>query len=303
MLRNRKYGHGITVLLTGLLFVAVALPVMAADREVKESGSASATGMVMIENVSGSVKVIGWDKNEISLTGTLSGDVQEIEFETGKKKSRIEVVWPKNKKNLKGEAHLVINVPRASQLEVECVSAGIEISKVTGSVEASSISGDVTVTGQCEEVEAESISGDVIIDGGAPEIDASSISGKVKARGKTSEVEAQTVSGSIDLDFDKFLGLNVESVAGDATVKGDLARDGSFSFDLHSGDLILTVPSGVSADFEVETFSGEIDNAFGQKSRKTSKYAPGRELEFTTGGGDARVRINTFSGDVIIRKY
>ncbi len=303
MFRNRKFEHGFTVLLTGLLAVALAVPVMAEDREVNESGPASAEGMVMIENVSGFVEVIGWDKNEITVTGTLSGDVKEIEFETGKKKCRIEVVWPRNKKNLKGEAILVIHVPGASQLEVECVSAGIEISKVTGTVEASSISGDVTIAGLCEEVEAESISGDVFINGGGAEVDASSISGKVKARGETSEVEAQTVSGSIDLDFDKFLGLNVESVAGDATVKGDLAREGSFSLDLHSGDLTLTVPSGVSADFEVETFSGEIDNGFGQKSRKTSKYAPGRELEFTTGGGDARVRINTFSGDVVIRKY
>jgi len=92
-------------------------------------------------------------------------------------------------------------------------------------------------------------------------------------------------------------------VAGDAAIKGGLTGDAYFSFDLHSGHLTLTVPADVSADFEIETFSGEIDNAFGQKSRKTSKYAPGRELEFTTGGGDARVRINTFSGDVVIKKF
>jgi len=303
MFRNRKFEHGSIALLTGLLVAALAAPLMAADREVKETGPASAEGMVYIENLSGSVEVIGWDKKEIKMTGTLSGDVEEVKFETGNKKSKIEVVWPKDKKNTKGEAHLVINVPSGSQLEVECVSADIEVSGVTGAVEASSISGDVAITGPCKEVDAESISGDVFIDGGAPDIDASSISGKVKARGKTSEVDAQTVSGGIDLDFDKFLGLNVESVAGDATVKGDLARDGSFSFDLHSGDLTLTVPAGMSGDFKIETFSGEIDNGFGQKSRKTSKYAPGRELEFTTGGGDARVRINTFSGDVVIRKY
>lgn len=303
MIRNRQLNHGLLTLLTGVLVLAVAAPVVAADREVKESGPASAEGMVMIENVSGSVTVVGWDKNEISLEGTLSGDIEELEFETGSKKSRIKVVWPKKNKNVKGEAHLVINVPAGSHLEVEGVSAWVEVSEVTGTVEAESVSGDVTVTGECEELEAESISGDVYVEGGAPEVEISSISGKVKATGKVSEVDAQTVSGSIVLDFESFLGLNVESVAGYAKVKGDLDGDGSFNLDLHSGDLILAVPASVSADFEVETFSGEIDNAFGQKSRKTSKYAPGRELEFTTGGGDARVRINTFSGDVVIKKY
>ncbi len=301
MIRNREFKYGFMALVTGLLVMTLVAPVTAADREVKESGPASATGTVMIENISGSIVVVGWDKAEVSVEGTLSGDIEELKFKTGKKKTRIEVVYPDNKKKIKGEANLVINVPRDSRLEVECISAFIEVSDVTGQVDVSSISGDVTVTGECEELEAESISGDVFIEGGAPEIEIGSISGKVKARGKASDIEVGTVSGSIDLAFDKFLGLNVESVAGDATIKGDLAGDAHFSFDLHSGDLILIVPGDLSADFDIETFSGEIDNGFGQKSRKTSKYAPGRELEFTVGGGEARVRINTFSGDVVIR--
>jgi len=295
----RQHNPKSLAVLVAVLALALALPA-AADQEIKESGPASADGTVMIENVSGSVVITGWDKNEISMEATISGDIQEIEFKTGEKKSWIKVEWPK-KKNVKGEANLVIKVPAGSHLEVECVSADIEISQVTGSVEAASVSGDVTVTGQCRKIEAESISGDVVLEGGAAEIDVSSISGMLKARGKVSEVEASTVSGDIDLEFDKFLNLGLESVAGNATVTGDLDGDGSFSFDLHSGELELTVPANVSADFEIETFSGEIDNAFGQKSRKTSKYAPGRELEFSNGGGDARVRINTFSGDVVIR--
>jgi len=226
MIRNREYKLGFMALLAGLLVVALVVPVTAADREVKESAPASATGTVMIENISGSIVVIGWDKAEISIEGTLSGDIEEIKFKTGKKKTRIEVVYPKNQKHIEGEANLVINIPRGSELEVECISAFIEVSKVTGLVDVSSISGDVTVTGECESIEAESISGDIFIEGGAPEIEIGSISGKVKARGTVSEVEAETVSGSIDLAFEKFLGLNVESVAGDATVKGDLSGDG-----------------------------------------------------------------------------
>ena len=280
----------------------LALPALAADREVSESGPASPDGLVLIENVSGSVTVTGWDRDEVSLTGTLSGDVEELQFETGKKKSRIKVVWPKKKKNVDGEALLEIKVPHGSEVEVECVSAWVEVSGVTGSVEAASISGEVTVTGACEEIEAESISGDVVVDGGAPEIEAASISGDVQVRGSVCEVDAQSVSGNLSLACERFLGLNVESVSGYAKVEGDLDSEGSFSFDLHSGDLILMVPADVSADFEIETFSGEIDNGFGQKSRKTSKYAPGRELEFPTGAGEARVRISTFSGDVVIRK-
>ena len=115
-------------------------------------------------------------------------------------------------------------------------------------------------------------------------------------------MEAETVSGDIKLSFDTFLELAAESVGGDATITGDLDENGSFSIELLSGTVTLTVPSDVSADFRIETFTGEIENAFGQKASKTSKHAPGRELEFSNGDGDAEVEIDTFSGDVIIKK-
>ena len=140
---NRNFSARYTALIIGLLAVALAMPAVALDRDVSESGPAAADGLVIIENISGSVVVVGWDKAEISVEGTLTGDVEDLEFETGTKKSRIKVIWPKNKKNVDGEADLVINVPRGSELDVECISATVEISGVTGSVEASSISGDL----------------------------------------------------------------------------------------------------------------------------------------------------------------
>ena len=111
MIRNREFKNGFMALLTGLLVMALVAPVTAADREVKESGPASATGTVMVENISGSIVVVGWDKAEVSVEGTLSGDIEELRFKTGKNKTQIEVVYPKNQKNIKGEANLVINVP------------------------------------------------------------------------------------------------------------------------------------------------------------------------------------------------
>ena len=116
------------------------------------------------------------------------------------------------------------------------------------------------------------------------------------------EVEAKVVSGKIDLEFDVFLELEVEAVSGTVSATGDLASGAEIEIEIHSGEVTFTVPASVSADWRIDTFSGGIDNAFGQKARKTSQYTPGKELEFTTGDGDARVRINTFSGSVVIRK-
>jgi DUF4097 and DUF4098 domain-containing protein YvlB len=287
--------------LTAVLVTAAlaAGPLMA--EEVDLSGEASADGVVMIENIAGSIEVIGWDRNEVTVTGTLGDDVEDLKFKTGSK-TRIEVVYPKKSKNIDEGADLVIHVPAGSDLEIECISASITVREMTGEIEAQSISGAVTVNCDCQEVEAQSISGKVIVEGGSTEVSVGSISGMVEASGGTAEVQAETVSGDIDLVFDKYLNLSVESVAGSADVKGDFDGDASIDIELHSGDLTLVVPANVSADFEIETFSGDIEDAFGNKAHKVSKYTPGKELEFSTGGGDARVSIATFSGDVKIVK-
>ncbi len=271
-------------------------------RVVEESGPASSDGLVIIENMVGSIKVIGWDKDEVHLDGTLGEDVEDLKFETGRKKSRIKVVYPRKSHSINDGADLIIRIPRGSSLEVEGISADILVEGVEGNLELSSISGKVEFSGWCRKLEAGSISGRILIDGGAKEMELECVSGDIKASGKTADIDAETVSGGIQLEYDTFLELSLESVSGTIRVTGDLADRGSFDFDAVSGDVILTVPADVSAEFEVTTFSGGIDNAFGQKSRKTSRYAPGRELEFAVGEGDAQVEINSFSGDVVIKK-
>ena len=38
----------------------------------------------------------------------------------------------------------------------------------------------------------------------------------------------------------------------------------------------------------------------GPRARRTSKYAPGKELSFTEGAGEATIRVKSFSGTVTI---
>ncbi len=273
-----------------------------AAQEVNESGKASADGQVVIENLAGSIKVIGWDKKEVQVEGTLSDDVEELKFKPGKKRTIIEVVYPRHSKNIRKGADLVIKVPEGSSLEVECVSADITTSKLKGELELSSISGRVEFTGWCGELELSSISGNIMVDGGADEMSLESISGLVEARGQEAEINADSVSGDIFLEYDKFLSLSSESVSGNIKVIGDLDSRGRFSCDVVNGTITMVVPGNVNAEFEISTFNGNIDNDFGQKAHRTSKYAPGKELEFTNGDGDAEVELNSFNGNVKIRK-
>jgi hypothetical protein len=52
----------------------------------------------------------------------------------------------------------------------------------------------------------------------------------------------------------------------------------------------------------VSTFSGDIVNELGPAAEKPNKWAPGKELSFTSGSGGARVTVETLSGTVNIKK-
>ena len=70
----------------------------------------------------------------------------------------------------------------------------------------------------------------------------------------------------------------------------------------HSGNVTLLLPADTSATWEVETFSGNVTNEFGPEAERSSEHGPGKWLKFTTGSGEARITVDSFSGNVRFRK-
>jgi hypothetical protein len=90
----------------------------------------------------------------------------------------------------------------------------------------------------------------------------------------------------------------VSSVSGEISVQAELTPTARVEMGSVSGTVTLRIKPPVNADFDIESFSGDIENCFGQKARDTSKYTPGSELNFTLGNGGARVEIETLSGEI-----
>lgn len=246
------------LLVIATLFAAMA-GVAWSQQTVDQRGAASRDGIVEIENIAGSVVVIGWDRAEVEVTGTIPRRYSRLEFETEGDRTRIEIDVDDDEDF--GESHLEIRVPRDSQLEIETVSASIEVRDVRG------------------------------------EMDIESVAGSIRVRGAPREVEIGTVSSSIDFIGEGELRRgDFQSVAGRIEVDADLSPNGRFEFETVSGSVILRVPSSVSADFEISSFSGNIISDFGGVARRSSPYLPAKELSLSVGGGGARVEIETLSG-------
>jgi DUF4097 and DUF4098 domain-containing protein YvlB len=278
----------------------LALPALA-QQSINERRPASPTGTVEISNVAGSVRVTGWSQGEVEVTGTLWKGVERLEFSGPPERVLVKVVLPRNAREVEG-SHLTVKVPAGCRLEVETVSADITVDGLTGALDVESVSGEITLTGEPSAIEAESVSGDMEISAKSATMRLASVSGSIKARGARGEVTVETVSGNATVDATGVDRVELETVSGTIRFAGDLSANGRLEAESVSGTVEVALPAGVSGSFRLKSFSGDIENELGPPARRTSEYGPSREAEFTTGGGGARVEIETMSGSIVLRK-
>jgi hypothetical protein len=289
-----------------VLLLAFAAPPTGAQEKVDRRLPATATGTVQVRNLAGSVRVAGWDRNEVQVQGTLGQGTERLDFENRSGVIVIEVILPERRGTQRNNriegSELEIRVPAGAVMDVRTVSAGIRVEGVRGALDLETVSGEIQTIGEPEEVRARTISGDIDIASSRGSVTANTISGEVTIGQAVGEFKVTTISGNATVRARALTDGEFDSIAGNLRFEGELAARARLELESHSGTIELTVPANVSARFEVDTFSGSILNEFGQEPVRTSKYVPGKELNFTQGGGDARIRIHVFSGRVEIRK-
>lgn len=300
-----------------------------AQERVDQRRSTGSTGVVEIHNVAGSVRVVGWNRNEVHVTGELGRGTERLDLVPEGDRLVVRVVLPRRSSSRGSD--IEVRVPARKTVRINTVSADIEARDLAGNVEARAVSGDVVTRGrlrevfvqsrsgdaafdgQAERVHAESVSGDVSVGGTVRDaVEASSVSGDVSVTAATGEVrvnsvsglvevasmrgraEVSTVSGDLRLSGRQLEG-SFQTVSGNVFVSGDLARDGTTTIESHSGTVEVRLAPPLSVTGDVTTFSGGITNDIpGARITRSAR----REQRFTVGRGEARLSIRTFSGDV-----
>jgi DUF4097 and DUF4098 domain-containing protein YvlB len=255
---------------------------------------------VSIENMSGSVKVTGWDRAEVQVKGTV-GDGAELSFDGSEKALEIEVeAEDGNPMGIKSD--LEVSVPAGASVSIEGFQATISVAGVTGSVSAETVNGTITQAGAAREVQLESVNGSIDVTKPAGRVKAEAVNGTVTVRDASGELDAAAVNGKVLVTGGSFDRAKLESVAGNVRFEAGLSARATLSVESVSGTVDLFLPATFGAEFSVSTFSGDIVNELGPAAEKTSKWTPGKELSFTSGSGGARVTVETLSGTVNIRK-
>jgi DUF4097 and DUF4098 domain-containing protein YvlB len=267
---------------------------------VEERRPAAPDGVVQINNPSGSTRVVGWDRHEILVTGTLGPGGEGLSFEVTRRRAEIGMATEGDPHG--SPANLEVKVPAGSRLEIESFNAGIVVTGVKGSVKASTVQGRIVITEASGEVTAETVNGAVEISGSPRRVQAESSNGSVTVSGASGEVKASTVNGRLTVSGGAFDRVGLESVNGRVTFEGELKPGATLDVETVGGAIELRLPEGTSAEFTVATFSGEIRNDFGPSARPANRWTSEKELSFTLGHGSAKVGVESLSGAIEIRK-
>lgn len=222
--------------------------------------------------------------------------------------SSVRVWTPRVRARSAGEQRLEVVVPAGARVVAASVSGDVSVRGVGGELEATSVSGDVDVADARRRVVLSSVSGSVRGARLAGDVRAHGVSGDVALDDVTgADLDVETVSGEVDLRRVRATRVRTQSVSGDVAWNGTLARDGRYDFESHSGEIRLALPTDAAASLVVRTFSGSIDSNLPLTMRPddpADRDRPAarrdRRMEFTLGGGGARVTAETFSGRVTL---
>ena len=280
-----------------------------ADTAINLTHDAKPNVQLHISNVKGSVSVTAWDRNQVQVTGRLGEGARPLEFDgdNGELELKVESAGNKsrwfnfNNDASMGSTSLEVRVPKAASLEVEVVSAPASIDGIDGGqIKINSVSGKVRINARSPSVEAQSVSGSLELAGHADKVDLQTVSGDILAPSVGREAELQTVSGRIRVNGGPWKRLNLSTVSGDVQVSGGMLSGGDMNIDSMSGDVQVQMPGNLGAKIHANTFSGDLRSDFG--SPRKVEHGPGMELGATAGGGGSTVKLETFSGDLKIRR-
>lgn len=282
------------------LAMAVAPAPAWSQQKVDLKKSAAPDGRVSIDNAAGTLRVVGWNREEITVTGTLGKRAEGIDLSGSAQRTTISVETHGNPHGVKSD--LEIRVPAGSRLEIDGFATEITVLEVTGVVEADSVNGSISVSGRPREVKAETVNGFITVEGPASRVHAESVNGPVTVKGATGDVEASTVNGVLVVTGSLFERARLETVSGSIRFEGELGPKGVLEAESVSGGVDLQFPARQTFELHVTTFSGDIQSDFGGEVHKVSKWTSEKELQFTAGAGGPEVTVSTLSGSVVIRK-
>lgn len=244
------------VVLAGLF--CLALPGLADEQVFVRTYKLPAGGHFQLDNVNGSVKVEGWDKDEVEVRAVKTGesDPQEldrvkIEIQSQPGEVDVHTLYPQDE-GADVAVEYEVHVPNRVLLNcIGTINGSVRVSGIDGSGDLRSVNGDVEVTSSSGRFSAKTTNGDLHLDlrkvqGDAP-MNLETVNGSVYL-GLPHDAHAQFAVRSMNGEFQSDIPVTSTVAApGSRGFRGRLGRGGALiSMRTVNGGIRLVVdPPGV----------------------------------------------------------
>ena len=274
---------------------AAMLVAMASQRQTDTTFAVPAGASLSVNNFGGGITVHGWTENRV-----------KVHAETGRR-GRIEVsmvgstvvIKTGSREGAPSVIDLDITVPQSMALTLGGTYADIMVDGVQGAISAETVNGEINVRGGKGIITLHSIQGSVTLADASGRIEVNSVNEDVELTNITGEIKVETTNGELRLTGIQSSSVDAGTINGDVLYEGTVTDGGSYSFGSHNGDITVSIPERANVTITAATANGDIDSSFPLpltnttgKHRKTFKIA----------GGSARMELESFQGDIELRR-
>jgi DUF4097 and DUF4098 domain-containing protein YvlB len=305
----------LTITVTIALSILAATAVRAQD-ELHKSYLLSANGTVSVTNVSGFIRVTGWNENRVQVDAVKRGNKEdfalvEIRVTDSSDRLQIETITPRlnwgRHRNVWVEYEL--KVPRGAMLNpLSTTSGDITILDAGARVTARSTSGDITARGTSGDTNLNTTSGNITADRINGALTINCTSGDVRVSEISAKLSVRTTSGditAIDLRSDATIAatsgeLRIEKVGGRVNAS---ATSGTVSVKDVSGDATLqsisdsVLAENIKGRVSVNAVSADVTIRNVQEGARVNAVSGTINITQTKG----LIEAKTTSGDVLVR--
>ena len=247
-----------------------------------------------VNNFGGGIVVKAWSQNTVRIHAEHSNrDYVELSFEPS-----VISVKASSRHGPPSIVDYTINAPAWMVLNLSGMSTDIEVDGTQAGVTAETVRGEIKCRGGTGYISLTSVQGAVALQDAKGRVEVKTVNEDVTLTDVSGEVTASTVSGDISLAGVASANVDVSTVSGDVRYEGTITDAGHYRFSTHNGDVTLVIPEKTNATVSVATFNGEFDSSFPVSVTNTSKH----RFSFTLGSGSARLDVETFNGDIRLRR-
>jgi hypothetical protein len=296
---------GMTPVYALALAALIVAPSAQADgqQKINQRFAVTPTASVRLFGAVASVRLIGWDRDSVVVTGTLPLGAR-LDAARGGDPTRPSPgmkIYVEGLRTSAPDARLEMRVPSRARVWAKGGSADVEVTGLSGGLDLNIVGGSVRIACSPAELQVESMDGSVTIEGSPSWLRAKTATGDIVLRGGSDDAGISTVSGAVHVGDGRFERARLTSVTGPIVFAGDLARGAMLDFDSHGGPIEIRLPSRVDAEFDVATVTGTIENSLTARRPIPGREGRGMELGFSSGTGRARIVVRSFKGNVYLR--